>query len=79
MQQGEISAADVNESVEFWKEFDMNAQKASLEKVCIDVQNSKAISVNNRKHLHEKTKAFKALPVADQTNQMMDLLKMYQV
>lgn len=65
-------------ALEFWRSFDLTAQKASLDSSCVDMRENKTTSIAGRKRLNEQTKLFRAKSKEDQMLQMSELLKSYQ-
>ena len=62
----------------FWKEFDLDSKRLTLDKQCIEMKELKSASMAGRKRLNEATKAFRAKPAEEQLKMMLDVLKAYQ-
>lgn len=73
-----IGIIDTNEILDFWKEFNFELKRESLDKVCVEIKNQKATSINGRKKLNDLTKVFRSKSLEEQTAEVHDLLKSYQ-
>ena len=74
----ENASNEVRIAYEFWKEFDLDAKRSTLDQQCLDMKELKAASVAGRKRLNEATKAFRAKPKEEQVLIILDVLKAYQ-
>ena len=72
------SSNEVRIAYEFWKDFDLDAKRTTLDQQCLDMKELKAASVAGRKRLNEATKAFRAKPKDEQLVVILDVLKAYQ-
>lgn len=64
--------------IEFWKNFDLDVKRLSLDKNCVEMREMKTSSINGRKRLNDATKVFRVKSREDQTTSMTELLKLYQ-
>ena len=74
----ENASNEVRVAYEFWKGFDLDSKRTSLDQQCLDMKDLKAASVAGRKRLNEATKAFRVKPKDEQVLVMLDVLKAYQ-
>ena len=73
-----FSLGDAATVLEFWKEFDLDARRLTLDQNCVDMREMKTSSINGRKRLNDSTKLFRSKSREEQTTSMTDLLKLYQ-
>ncbi len=74
----ENASNEVQVAFEFWKEFDLESKRSTLDQQCVDMKELKAASMAGRKRLNEATKAFRAKPKDEQVVMILDVLKAYQ-
>jgi homeobox protein cut-like len=73
-----FSLSDAGGSLEFWKDFDLETKRLTLDKSCVEMREMKTASINGRKKLNEATKAFRSKTREEQVLGMTELLKLYQ-
>ena len=73
-----FSLSDANPVLEFWREFDLDSKRLSLDKTCVEMREQKTASINGRKRLNDITKLFRSKSKEEQLEMVMELLKAYQ-
>lgn len=73
-----FTLGDAASVLEFWKDFDLDTRRVTLDQNCVDMREMKTSSINGRKRLNDATKTFRSKSRDDQTTYMTDLLKLYQ-
>jgi homeobox protein cut-like len=73
-----IISNEIKEAYEFWKEFNLDLKRESLDKTVIEIKDLKTASINGRKKLNEITKSFRNKSSEEQISDLPDLLKSYQ-
>ena len=69
---------ELEATISFWKEFNVNQQKDELEKVCLEIKNLKTSAIARKTKLIEETKQFKSQTKEEQIETFPNLLKIYQ-
>jgi homeobox protein cut-like len=64
--------------LEFWKEFDLDTRRLTLDQNCVDMREMKTSSINGRKRLNDATKIFRGKTREEQAGGITELLKLYQ-
>eukprot|EP01041_Mallomonas_annulata_P004617 gene4617-9172_t len=70
--------SDLGKILDFWREFDLDGKRLTLDKQCLEMREFKSNSVNGRKRLNDITKAFRSKTKDDQLIMMTEVLKAYQ-
>ena len=73
-----FTLGDAATVLEFWKEFDLDTRRLTLDQNCVDMREMKTSSINGRKRLNDATKNFRSKSRDEQTTAMTELLKLYQ-
>lgn len=73
-----FSLSDAGGALEFWKDFDLETKRLTLDKSCVEMREMKTASINGRKKLNEATKGFRSKTREEQVLGMTELLKLYQ-
>ena len=73
-----FTLGDAATVLDFWKNFDLDARRISLDQNCIDMREMKTSSINGRKRLNDATKSFRGKNRDEQAGSMTELLKLYQ-
>lgn len=73
-----FTLGDAATVLEFWKNFDLDARRLSLDQSCVDMREMKTSSISGRKRLNDATKSFRGKNRDDQAGSMTELLKLYQ-
>lgn len=55
-----FSLSEAHQYLEFWREFDLDGRRLSLDKTCAEMKDMKSASIAARKRLNETTKTFRA-------------------
>jgi hypothetical protein len=63
-----FSLAEATQHLDFWRDFDMDNRRLSLDKACIEMKEMKSNSINARKRLNESTKAFRSKSKEEQVH-----------
>lgn len=80
-ERGEAAAftlQDANQILEYWRDFDLDGRRVSLDKQCLEMRELKTTSMTGRKRLNDLTKAFRARPQEQQLQGITEVLKAYQ-
>lgn len=73
-----FTLCDAAPVLEFWKVFDLDARRLTLDQTCVDMREMKTSSISGRKRLNDATKSFRAKSRDEQVVGMTELLKLYQ-
>lgn len=73
-----FTLGDAATVLDFWKNFDLDARRLSLDQSCVDMREMKTSSINGRKRLNDATKSFRGKNRDEQAGSMTELLKLYQ-
>ena len=73
-----FNLCDAAPVLEFWKVFDLDARRITLDQNCVDMREMKTSSISGRKRLNDATKSFRAKSRDEQVGGMTELLKLYQ-
>jgi homeobox protein cut-like len=74
----ESASSDFQVAAEFWRSFDLDAKRLTLDKQCIEMKDMKTASMAGRKRLNEITKSFRSKTKDEQVLSVLDVLKAYQ-
>ncbi len=69
---------DVQSVLSFWKDFDFDSKRVSLDKQCVEMREQKTASINGRKRLVDITKRFRAKQGEEQLLMAAEVLTSYQ-
>ena len=69
---------ELEATISFWKEFNVNQQKDELEQVCLEIKNLKTSAIARKTKLIEETKQVKSQTKEEQIETFPNLLKIYQ-
>lgn len=75
---GVFTLQDANQILEFWRDFDLDGRRVSLDKQCMEMREMKTTSMTGRKHLNELTKTFRSKTKEEQLGLITEVLKAYQ-
>jgi homeobox protein cut-like len=75
---GTFTLQDANQILEYWRDFDLEGRRISLDKQCMEMREMKTTSMNGRKHLNELTKTFRSKAREEQLGMVTEVLKSYQ-
>jgi homeobox protein cut-like len=73
-----FTLGDASVVLEFWKEFDLDTRRLTLDQNCVDMREMKTSSINGRKRLNDATKVFRGKTRDEQAGGITELLKLYQ-
>ena len=72
------SLTEATAAMDYWRNFDLPSRLVDLEQSCLDMRESKSLSINGRKRLNEITKSFRSKEKDDQLTMVTEVLKAYQ-
>jgi homeobox protein cut-like len=73
-----FTLGDAGGVLEFWKDFDLDNRRLTLDKNCVEMREMKTSSINGRKRLNDATKLYRSKTRDEQAIGMTELLKLYQ-
>ena len=72
------SLTEATAAMEYWRHFDLPNRLISLEQSCLEMRESKTLSISGRKRLNELTKSFRSREKEEQVAMVTEVLKAYQ-
>lgn len=71
-----FSLAEATQSLDFWRDFDMDNRRLALDKACIEMKEMKTNSINARKRLNGITKNFRGKTKDEQVSSAVSCVAM---